>query len=75
MQDRNIGRAHACGGDSVFARNFAGHFDLHWRLWEGFEEVARHCKRVGATVMIERPRFCSYWSEPRISGFWNDLGF
>eukprot|EP00969_Alexandrium_andersonii_P323472 14291810-Alexandrium_andersonii.AAC.1 len=42
-------RAHACGGGPVFARNLAAHYDLLCRLWEGFGEVARHCKRVGAT--------------------------
>ena len=43
------------------------HWDLRWRLWESFETVVRHCKRVGATVLIQRPRFCSYWAEDKVS--------
>eukprot|EP00969_Alexandrium_andersonii_P246156 10877600-Alexandrium_andersonii.AAC.1 len=25
--------------------------------------------------MIERPRYCSYWSEPRVADFLEELGF
>eukprot|EP00969_Alexandrium_andersonii_P267420 11818215-Alexandrium_andersonii.AAC.1 len=51
------------------------HYDLHWRLWLSFERVARHCKQVGAIVMIGWPRTCAYWHEPRINTFLRDMGF
>ena len=45
------------------------HWDLHRKLWESFEQVAKHCRTVGATVLLEWPRFCSYWQEKRVSQF------
>ena len=33
---------------------------------EGLERVALHCKRTGAAVMLEWPRFCESWSEPTV---------
>ena len=43
------------------------HWDLHWRLWESFEQVVKHCRKVGATVLLEWLRFCEYWHEQRVS--------
>ncbi len=45
------------------------HWNLHWRLWESFEQVVKHCRKVGATVLLEWPRYCSYWQEKRVSHF------
>ncbi|MFM7984222.1 MAG: hypothetical protein ACKPKO_33360, partial [Candidatus Fonsibacter sp.] len=39
-----------------------GHWDLHWRLWNGFERVVRHCAKIGATVLLEWLRYCAYWA-------------
>ncbi|MFM7988736.1 MAG: hypothetical protein ACKPKO_56425 [Candidatus Fonsibacter sp.] len=33
--------------------NLIGHWDLDWRLWQSFEVVARHCAKVGATIILE----------------------
>ena len=52
-----------------------GHWDLHWRLWENFEVVARHCKRVGASCILEWPAGCAYWREDRVRAFLDELGF
>jgi len=51
------------------------HCDLHWKLWESFEQVVKHCRRVGATVLIEWPRFCSYWHSQRVSQFLKVMKF
>ena len=48
---------------------------LHWRLWEIFENVVKHCRVVGGTVMLEWPRFCDYWQEKRVAGLLNDMKF
>ena len=34
------------------------HWDLHWRLWEDFENVVKHRRTVGASVLLEWPWFC-----------------
>ncbi|MFM7981845.1 MAG: hypothetical protein ACKPKO_21255, partial [Candidatus Fonsibacter sp.] len=52
-----------------------GHWDLHWRLWTGFERVVRHCADIGASVLLEWPRYCSYWGEPKVSSFLRDMNF
>ena len=49
------------------------HWDLHWNLWESFEQVVKHCGKVGATVLLEWPRFCSYWQEKGVSQFLKDM--
>ena len=51
------------------------HWDLHWRLWESFEKVVKHCRAVGATVMLEWPRFCDYWQERRVAEFLAEIKF
>ena len=51
------------------------HWDLHWRLWESFEQVVKHCRKVGATVLLEWPRYCSYWQEKRVAQFLKDMKF
>eukprot|EP00975_Prorocentrum_lima_P047740 9981925-Prorocentrum_lima.AAC.1 len=58
-----------------FAQKLVDHYDLHWKLWVGFERVARHCHAVGATVFLEWPRHCAYWREPRVVSFMQELGF
>ena len=45
------------------------HWDLHWRLWGSFEKVVKHCRVVGATVMLQWPRFCDYWQQKKVSEF------
>ena len=45
------------------------HWGLHWRLWESFETVVKHCRVVGATVMLQWPRFCDYWQQKKVSEF------
>ena len=52
-----------------------GHWDLHWRLWKGFERVVRHCANIGASVLLEWPRYRSYWSEPKVSSFLREMNF
>ncbi|MFM7986598.1 MAG: hypothetical protein ACKPKO_45515, partial [Candidatus Fonsibacter sp.] len=52
-----------------------GHWDLHWRLWNGFERVVRHCAKIGATVLLEWPRYCAYWGEPKVSSFLREMRF
>eukprot|EP00969_Alexandrium_andersonii_P314153 13878497-Alexandrium_andersonii.AAC.1 len=65
---QRINAAHASRSNTQsFVRRLVGHYDLRWRLWLSFEQVARHCEQVGAIVMLEWPRACAYWREPRIS--------
>ena len=52
-----------------------GHRELHWALWANFERAVDHCLRVGARVMLEWPRGCSYWREPKVKGFLASRGF
>ena len=42
-------------------------WDLHWRFCASFERIARHCKRVGATVLLEWPGFCGDWIEEKVA--------
>ena len=70
----NLGRAKATG-DEVLPMNLVRHYDLHWRLWVNFEKLARHCANVGATVLLEWPRYNDYWKEPRVASFLQELGF
>ena len=51
------------------------HWDLHWKRWERFEQVVKHCRKVGATVFLELPRFCAYWQEQIVSQFLKDMNF
>ena len=51
------------------------HWDLHWRLWDSFEQVVKHRRRVGATVLLDWPRFCAYWQEKRVSQFLKEMKF
>ena len=37
--------------------------------------MAKHCRKVGATVLLEWPRFCSYWQEARVSQFLKSMNF
>ena len=55
--------------------NLIGHWDVHRRLWQGFEIVVRHCAKVGATVLLEWPRYCAYWREPKVSSFLREMNF
>ena len=50
------------GWESTIVR-LISHWDLRWRLWEVSKKVVKHCRVVGATVMLEWPRFCDYWQE------------
>jgi hypothetical protein len=51
------------------------HWDLHWRLCERFEQVVKHCRKVGATVVLECPLFCSYCHATRVSQFLKAMKF
>ena len=62
-------------GCSSTVHKLIGHWDLHWRLWEHFEVVARHCKKVGASCILEWPAGCAYWREERVQAFLDELGF
>ncbi|MFM7982089.1 MAG: hypothetical protein ACKPKO_22500, partial [Candidatus Fonsibacter sp.] len=44
-------------------------------MWNGFEKVTRHCAKIGATVLLEWPRYCAYWKEPRVSSFLRGMKF
>eukprot|EP00974_Lingulodinium_polyedra_P090300 8758465-Lingulodinium_polyedra.AAC.1 len=35
-------------------------------MWKNFESVLKHCRRVGATVLIEWPRSCDYWKHEQV---------
>ena len=59
-QKLNLDLAKRKGWESTIVR-LIDHWDLHWRLWGSFEKVVKHCRVVGAAVMLERPRFCDYW--------------
>ena len=50
------------------------HWDLHWKVWEHFEQVAKHRRRVGATVPVEGPCFCEYWQETKVSHLLQSIG-
>ena len=40
-----------------------------------FEKVVKHCRAVGATVMLEWPHFCDYWEEKRVADFLGEMKF
>ena len=42
---------------------------LVWKLWSSFVILANHAFKVGARILIELPRGCSYWDDPRMSKF------
>ena len=67
-QKLNLDLAKRKGWESTIVR-LIDHWDLHWTLWGSFEKVVRHCRVVGATVMLEWPRFCDYWKEKRVAEF------
>ena len=66
---------HAGVGTGHFSQRMSDHLELHWKLWERFEVVARHCAKVGATVLIEWPRGCAYWRKPRVRALLSELHF
>ena len=51
------------------------HWDLHWKLWERFEQVVKHCRKVGATVLLEWRRFASIGMKTKYSIFAADAVF
>jgi len=67
-QHLNLHRAKQDGCDSTVWK-LVGHWELHWALWERFEQVVEHCVRVGAAVVLEWPAYNAYWKEPRVAGF------
>ena len=73
-QKLNLDRAKRRGLESMVV-HLIDHWDLHWRLWGNFEKVVKHCRVVGATVMLEWPRFCDYWQEKKVSKFLAEMGF
>ena len=42
---------------------------LFSKLWEKFEVVASKCLKLGGVVVIEWPRRCDYWKNPRVETF------
>jgi hypothetical protein len=44
-------------------------------LWSSFVILAKHAFKVGARIIIELPRGCSYWDGPRMSNFLQQNGF
>ena len=73
-QNLNLKRSTAAGCDRIVLK-LASHFDLHWRLWAGFEDIVQHCARRGAAVVWEWPRFCTYWKEVRVQKLIQKYGF
>ena len=55
--------------------NIIGHWDLHWRLWANFLIAVEHCAKVGAAVMWEWPRYCTYWDEIAVIDLINKYKF
>ena len=51
------------------------HWDLHWKLWERFEQVVKHCRKVGATVILEWPRFASIGMKTKCPNFLPQMKF
>ncbi len=49
--------------------------EVFWTLWDYFHIVAKHAVRVGARILIELPRGCSYWHDPRMIEFLVKHGF
>ena len=64
-QNLNLKKSLAAGCVRIVYK-LAAHFDLHWKLWAGFERVVEHCARRGATILWEWPRYCTYWKETRV---------
>ncbi len=48
---------------------------MFWTLWDSYLIVANHAVRVGASILIELPRACSYWNDPRMIEFLTKHGF
>ena len=42
---------------------------LFAKLWRRFEGVAAKCLDVGGVIVVEWPRRCDYWKEPRVQAF------
>ena len=49
--------------------------EVFWGLWDSFLIVAKHAIRVGARILIELPRGCSYWRDARMTDFLDKHGF
>ena len=64
----NLDLAKRKGWESTIVR-LIDHWDLHWTLWGSLEKVVKHCRVVGATVMLEWPRFCEDWQEKKVAEF------
>ncbi|MFM7978861.1 MAG: hypothetical protein ACKPKO_06055, partial [Candidatus Fonsibacter sp.] len=73
-QNLNVELAKRIGWKHTMVR-LVYHWDLHWRLWNSFERVAKHCHDVGATVLLEWPIFCTFWTEEKVSNFLRSLQF
>ena len=67
-QQLNLELAKRKGYEGMFVK-LIDHWDLHWRLWTAFELVVSHCREVGATVLLEWPRFCEYCREKKVYQF------
>ncbi len=48
---------------------------VFWTLWDSFLIVAKHAISVDARILIELPRGCTYWHDPRMSDFLGKHGF
>ena len=73
-QNLNLRKSLAAGCDRMVLK-LVSHFDLHWRLWSGFEAVVRHCAELGAAVVWEWPRFCTYWKRGQSEATYPQLWF
>ena len=49
--------------------------EVFWELWDSFLIVAKHAISVKARILIELPRGCSYWHDPRMCDFLGKQGF
>ena len=53
---------------------FNDDWHLHWKLLEGFEQVVKQRRAVGATLVPEWLRYRDLWTERRVFGFLERMG-
>ena len=46
--------------------------EMHWMLWEKFQEAYKACAKRNFAVILELPRHCEYWKDPKVQSVLKD---
>ena len=68
-------RLHLWRGRPSTVAKITAHRELMRRLWTAFEHVAAIAEERGATVIIEWPRRCSYWTDEQVVAYIGGHGY